>query len=78
MTSNIEDMLAYAQIQIDATDYFELCPESLKEVYATPESYANMGIDSDTNTAVVVLSNLSPNERIPATVLGVKLLQEIQ
>lgn len=28
-------------------------------------------------TAVVVLSNLAPNERIPATVLGVKLLMEL-
>ena len=28
-------------------------------------------------TAVVVLSNLPPNDRIPATVLGIKRLQEL-
>ena len=27
--------------------------------------------------AVVILSNLSPNDRIPATVLGIKKLQEL-
>ena len=30
-----------------------------------------------THTAVVVLSNLSPNDRIPATVPGIKKLQEL-
>lgn len=32
----------------------------------------------ETNTAVVILSNLPDDYRIPATVLGVKLLTEIQ
>lgn len=36
-----------------------------------------LGFCPKTNTAVVVLSNLSPNDRIPATVLGIKRLQEL-
>lgn len=36
-----------------------------------------LGFHPETRTAVVVLSNLAPNERIPATVLGVKLLTEL-
>ncbi len=36
-----------------------------------------LGFDPETGTAVVVLSNLAPNYRIPATVLGVKLLLEL-
>ncbi len=34
-----------------------------------------IGFNLDTQTAVVVLSNLSPDYRIPATILGIKLLQ---
>jgi len=37
-----------------------------------------MGYNLETQTGVVILSNLSPGYRIPATVLGVKLLAEIQ
>ena len=37
-----------------------------------------LGFCPDSGTAVVILSNLSPNDRIPATVLGIKLLQELQ
>jgi CubicO group peptidase (beta-lactamase class C family) len=37
-----------------------------------------MGFNVETQTGVVILSNLSPSYRIPATVLGVKLLNEIQ
>ena len=37
-----------------------------------------LGFCPETGTAVVVLSNLKPNERIPATVIGVKLLKELQ
>lgn len=37
----------------------------------------HLGFDPETKTAVVILSNLAPNHRIPATVLGVKLLQEL-
>lgn len=36
-----------------------------------------IGFNLETETAVVVLSNLAPNYRIPATVLGVKLLKEL-
>lgn len=36
-----------------------------------------LGFSLETGTAVVVLSNLAPNYRIPATVLGVKLLVEL-
>ena len=35
-----------------------------------------IGFSKENNTAVVILSNLAPNYRIPATVLGVKLLME--
>lgn len=37
-----------------------------------------LGFCPETETAVVVLSNLKPNERISATVIGVKLLKELQ
>jgi beta-lactamase class C len=37
-----------------------------------------MGFNVESQTGVVVLSNLSPSYRIPATVLGIKLLKEIQ
>ncbi len=37
-----------------------------------------LGFCPETGVAVVVLSNLSPNYRIPATVLGVKLLKELE
>lgn len=37
-----------------------------------------LGFDPARQIAVVVLSNLSPDDRIPATVLGAKLLQELQ
>ena len=37
-----------------------------------------LGFDSKTGTAVVILSNLKPNYRIPATVLGVKLMRELR
>ena len=35
-----------------------------------------IGFSKENNTAVVILSNLAPDYRIPATVLGVKLLLE--
>lgn len=37
-----------------------------------------LGFCPETETAVVVLSNMKPNERISATVIGIKLLQELQ
>ena len=110
VTSNIEDMLRYAQMQLDADSPFAACHQSLKVINASSESYQMMGIHMDeigmawiidrengivwhnggtghynsylgfspeTGTAVVIMSNLSPNDRIPATVLGIKLLQEL-
>ncbi len=111
ITSDIIDMLTYAQMQLNKYEYFANCQESLKEINATAEQYKMMGINMDeigmawiidkengiiwhnggtknynsylgfnpkTNIAVVVLSNLSPNYRIPATVLGIKLLTELE
>lgn len=107
VTSNIADMLAYAQLQLDSAPYFAECHRSLKAVHASTPAYSAMGIRMDeigmswvldcengivwhnggtggynsylgfhpeTGTAVVVLSNLAPGFRIPATVLGAKLL----
>lgn len=111
ITSDIADMLAYAQIQMDGTGYVNQCHESLKNINASTKIFKTMGIhldkigmswiidnenniiwhnggtgnynsyigfNSDTHTAVVVLSNLSPGYRIPATILGVKLLRSLQ
>ncbi len=110
ITSNIEDMLLYAQMQLDQTVIFQECHKSCKNIDATSDENRIMGINMDeigmawiidaTNnivwhnggtgaynsylgfnvekgTAVVVLSNLSPDYRIPATVLGPKILNEI-
>ena len=111
VTSNIEDMLRYAQLQLDETPVFARCHQSLKTINASSDSYESMGIyldeigmawildkkngfiwhnggtghynsylgfNSENRTAVVILSNLSPNDRIPATVLGVKKLLELK
>ena len=111
VTSNAEDMLRYAQMQLDADSPFAQCHQSLKVINASSESYRMMGIHMDeigmgwiidrengiiwhnggtghynsylgfnpeTETAVLILSNLSPNDRVPATVLGIKLLQELK
>ena len=111
IVSNIEDMLVYAQHQLDGDGVFGLAHDVLKEVYATPESYemldmrvdamgmawiidnehgfiwhngatgaynSYLGFCPETQTAVVVLSDLSPGYKIPATVIGIKLLMEMQ
>lgn len=111
LTSNITDMLAYAQLQLSNEELFVVCHESLATINASTDSYIKMGIvmdeigmswiidnkngivwhnggtdnyncylgfDPKTETAVVILSNLAPNYRIPATVLGVKLMQELR
>jgi hypothetical protein len=36
-----------------------------------------LGIDRENGNAVVILSNMAPGYRIPATVMGVKLLNEL-
>ena len=110
VTSNIEDMLLYTQMQLEGNSYFSECHNSIKTINASSEMYKTMGIHMDeigmswiidcendiiwhnggtgnynsylgfrpqTGTAVVVLSNLAPNYRVPATVLGVKLLLEL-
>ncbi len=111
ITSDIADMLSYAQMQFDGSDYMKQCHESLRVINASNSSYKAMGINldeigmswiidktnnliwhnggtgdynsyigfsPDSRTAVIVLSNLAPNYRIPATVLGIKLLQSQQ
>ena len=111
VTSNINDMLRYAQMQLDEKSEFAQCHKSIKPIDASSESYKTMGIYMDeigmawiidrkngiiwhnggtgnynsylgfcpdSGTAVVVLSNLSPNDRIPATVLGIKKLLEMK
>lgn len=111
ITSDITDMLAYAQMQLDEPDYMRQCHKGLNRISSTNEMYKLMDINMsevgmswildnennmvwhnggtgnfnsyigfclDTQTAVVVLSNLSPSQKIPATVLGVKLLKSIQ
>lgn len=45
---------------------------------ATSDYNSYLGFDPDSKTAVVILSNLAPGYRIPATVLGVKLLRSLQ
>lgn len=111
ITSDIADMLSYAQMQLDNEMYMEQCHKSIKVINASTKSYKIMDINMDeigmawiidkendivwhnggtdnynsylgfnykAGTAVVILSNLSPNYRIPATVLGVKLLKELR
>lgn len=111
LTSNIDDMLTYAQFQLDENGYFADCHKELRKVNAAPEQYKAMGINMDAigmawiidseneivwhnggtgnynsylgfsvdkNMAVIVLSNLAPSYRIPATVLGIKLLDELE
>lgn len=109
ITSDISDMLKYAQMQLENNPYFAECHKSLATLNATPDSNkvlnirvdeigmswiidsengiiwhnggtgdynSYLGFNIETGTAVVVLSNLSPNYRVPATALGVKLLME--
>ena len=111
ITSNIEDMLQYAQIQLEDNSYFSGCHDTLKSINASTDRYKSMGIFMDeigmawiidnengivwhnggtgdyncylgfkpeSGEAVIILANLSPNYRIPATVLGTKLLSEMQ
>ena len=47
VTSNIEDMLHYAQMQLDADSPFARCHESLKVINASSENYQMMGIHMD-------------------------------
>lgn len=109
-TSNIADMLRYAQMQIEGRAPFAACHERLEQIDAASDANKAMGIRMDgigmawildeengvvwhnggtghyncylgfrpeTGTAVIVLSNLAPGYRIPATVMGIKLLAEL-
>lgn len=110
LTTNIEDMLRYAQLQLDGESGFAQCHEPIEQINAASKSYQAMGIRMDSigmawitdsengfvwhnggtgnynsylgfspenNCAVVILSNLAPGYRIPATVMGTKLLSEL-
>lgn len=114
VTSNIGDMLHYAQLQLDDESDnalpFANCHTCLETINAstnenklldinmdgigmawitdtengfiwhngaTSSFNSYLGFDPENRTAVVILSNLSPKYRIPATVLGVKLLKEL-
>lgn len=111
ITSNITDMLFYAQMQLENNPYFTECHKSLKTINATSDANkalnirvdeigmswiidrengiiwhngatgdynSYLGFNVEEGTAVVILSNLSPDYRIPATVLGIKLLTELE
>lgn len=110
LTSNIEDMLIYAQLQLDEDEMQKNAHTALMLFDANSESYKSLGIridgtaygwiidtesgliwhnggtsdynaylgfSTDEDVAVVVLSNLPPNYRIPATVLGRKIIEEL-
>lgn len=110
LTSNIEDMLSYAQMQLDEEGGFKHCHENLEQINASTEEYRKMGIYMDeigmawiidrengviwhnggtsnfnsylgfnpeNGTAVVILSNRAPGYRIPATVMGAKVLKAL-
>ncbi|HPR95798.1 MAG TPA: serine hydrolase [Thermotogota bacterium] len=110
LTSEITDMLHYAQLQLSDEELFSFCHESLETINASTENYQRMGIHMDemamswivddetgiywhnggtgnyncylgfqpeSEVAVVILSNLPPNYRIPSTLLGVKLFGEL-
>lgn len=111
VTSNISDMLRYAQMQLEEHPWVAQCQNSLKRIDAATQDFRAMGIymdeigmswmidnkngilwhnggtgdynsylgvDRENQTAVVVLSNLPPDHRISATVLGVKVFAKLK
>ena len=44
----------------------------------TGEFNSYLGFDKERQIGVVILSNVGPNYRIPATVMGVKLMRDLQ
>ena len=112
LTSTIDNMLKYAQLQIlQEPEYFSDMHRSILEANNSSVRYKKMnihidsvgaawiidkknniiwhnggtdhfntylGFDKNREIAVVVLSNLPYNYRIPATVLGIKLLTDLQ
>lgn len=108
LTSTIEDILDYADFQLE---HPSLCHEERKTISEAPKAYEEMGIhmdaiglsfivdrrnhllwhnggtgnyncylalDLESRRAVAVLSNLPPNYRIPATILGIKKMEELK
>ncbi len=45
---------------------------------ATSNFNSYIGFDKENQVAVVILSNLSPNYRVPATVMGIELLTSLR
>lgn len=111
LTSDVDDMLAYLQMQMNGDPRFEKTHEPLHKVEVWQKNQRKMGLnadaigmawmidkendivwhnggtgdynayigfDPDAKVGVVVLSNLSPDYRIPATILGPKLLSELR
>ena len=67
-------------IRIDGVAYGWICDTESGIIWhngGTSDYNAYLGFSEEDKTAVVVLSNLSPSYKIPATVLGRKLLYEI-
>ncbi len=66
---------------VDATGMARIIDETqgfIRHNGAAGHFTSYLGFCPETETAVVVRSNLSPRERIPAAVIGIKLLQEMQ
>lgn len=111
LTSDISDMLRYADLLLNSEGLLAEVSRPLKEIDASSPQYRAMGIHMDEigmawigdkenhilwhnggtdnyncylgldrgrQTAVVVLSNLPPRRRIPATILGIKLMEELR
>lgn len=111
ITSTMRDMLLYAKAQLEEDGPLAEGHAALREIHATRDDHASMGIrmdaigmawvidrennlvwhnggtghfnsymgiDPSSGIAVVVLSNLSPRDRIPATILGIKRMQELR
>lgn len=112
LTSNIDNMLKYAALQLNQNDsYFTATHNKLADITNNSETNKKLnihmdyigaawigdiensliwhnggtgnynsyiGFDMKKQLAVVVLSNLAPNFRLPATVMGIKLLTNLQ
>ena len=67
-------------IRMDAVGYGWMIDEENGIIWhngGTGHYNAYLGVKRDAGTAVVILPNLSPSKKIPATVMGAKLLLEI-
>jgi CubicO group peptidase (beta-lactamase class C family) len=110
LLSTIDDMIRYADLQLQDESYLLGCHQKVYDVQDQSSRHLKMGIrvdgvgigwmidevddiiwhngattnynsylgfHKDSQTAVVVLSNLGPNKRIPATVIGIRLLKDL-